>query len=110
MDSLSHRAVSAFRAAALRQRITEKRSALRAPDGEFTFKLAEAAAFMGDRDRAVELGELAYIQGFGCTRWFEQSPLFAPARGTARWVALRQHLMERQATLESRFPPRRFNL
>ncbi|MBK8727617.1 MAG: hypothetical protein IPL96_16660 [Holophagaceae bacterium] len=97
-------------AAALLQAIHQKRSALRAPDGEFTFKLAEAAAFLGDRDRATELAELAFTQGFGCTRWFERSPLFAPARGSARWDSLHQHLRERQSLLESRFSPRRFRL
>jgi len=90
--------------------LAQKRAALRAPDGEFTFKLAEAAAFLGDRDRAMELGELAFTQGFGCTRWYERSPLFALARGTARYEALHQHLRERQAILESRFPPNRFKL
>lgn len=90
--------------------LAQKRSALRAPDGEFTFKLAEAAAFLGDRDRAMELGELAFTQGFGCTRWYERSPLFAPARGTARYETLHQHLRERQSLLESRFPPNRFKL
>lgn len=90
--------------------LAQQRSALRAPDGEFTFKLAEAAAFLGDRDRAAELGELAFTQGFGCTRWFEHSPLLAPVRATARWAVLRQHLRERESLLAARYPPRRFNL
>lgn len=90
--------------------LAQQRAALRAPDGEFTFKLAEAAAFLGDRDRAAELGELAFTQGFGCTRWFEQSPLLATVRATARWEVLRQHLREREALLAARYPPRRFNL
>lgn len=92
------------------QALAQQKSALRAPDGEFTFKLAEAAAFLGNRDRAAELAELAFTQGFGCTRWYEQSPLFAPVRLTDRWAPLHQHLRERESLLASRFPPRRFNL
>lgn len=90
--------------------LADQRSALRAPDGEFTFKLAEVAAFLGQTDQALELGELAFTQGFGCTRWYERSPFLAPVRGTARWQVLHGHLLERQSLLESRYPPRRFGL
>jgi hypothetical protein len=81
---------------------------LRVSDGEFTLRMAEAAAFLGDSVLALELAERAYIQGFGCTRWYQQSPLLAPIRGTARFASLVQHLQERQAMLEQRFPLRRF--
>jgi hypothetical protein len=97
-------------AAARLRALAQQRSALRAPDGEFTFKLAEAASFLGDLDRAAELGELAFTQGFGCTRWFEHSPFLAAYRATDRWAVLRQHLKDREALLAARYPPRRFNL
>jgi hypothetical protein len=90
------------------QDMNRERMGLRVSDGEFTLRMAEAAAFLGDSVLALELAERAYIQGFGCTRWYQQSPLLAPIRGTARFASLVQHLQERQAMLEQRFPLRRF--
>lgn len=84
------------------------RTSLRIPDGEFTFKLAEALAFLGQQSEAMECANRAFAQGFGCTRWYEQSPLLAPIRELPRWGALRQHLIERQAYLEQSFPASRF--
>ena len=83
---------------------------LRISDGEFTLRMAEAAAFLGDPTLAMELAERAYTQGFDCTRWYERSPLLAPIRGTGRYGSLLQHLRERQAMLESRFPASKFGL
>lgn len=88
----------------------QKRAGLQAPDGELSFKFAEAAAHLGDAEQAIRLGELAFSQGFGCTRWYSGSPLFAPARDTSRWWLLKQHLEERQALLAGRYPPQRFGL
>jgi tetratricopeptide (TPR) repeat protein len=87
-----------------------ERTSLRVSDGEFTLRMAETAAFLGDSVLALELAERAYTQGFGCTRWYERSPLLAPIRGTARFASLLQHLRERQTLMESRFPPSRFGL
>ncbi|HJV90829.1 MAG TPA: tetratricopeptide repeat protein [Holophagaceae bacterium] len=77
---------------------------LRGADGEFTFNLAEAYALLGDRDGALDLAGRALAQGFACTRWYEQSPLMAPMKGSPRWEALLQTLRERQARLERLFP------
>lgn len=84
--------------------------ALRAPDGEFTFKLAEAAAFLGDPVLALDLAALAASHGFGCTAWYEASPLLQPIRSHPRFQALLRTLRERQASLEARFPPGYFGL
>ncbi len=95
-------------AGALLAQMDKERVGLRVSDGEFTLRMAEAAAFLGEQPLAVELAERAYTQGFGCTRWYERSLLLARVRGTARYGSLLQHLRERQAILEARFPPERF--
>ena len=77
---------------------------LRAPDGEFTFNLAEAYAFLGNRDLAMDLAGRAFAQGFACTRWYRESPLMASLQGLPRWEALLQALRERQARLEAQVP------
>ncbi len=85
--------------------LDQEREGLRAPDGEFTFMLAEAYAFLGQRELALELGTRAFAQGFACTSWYEQSPLLASLKGLPRWTALLQALRDRQAHLEGQFPP-----
>lgn len=97
-------------AGALLAQMDKERVGLRVSDGEFTLRMAEAAAFLGEQPLAVELAERAYTQGFGCTRWYERSLLLARVRGTARYGSLLQHLRERQAMLEARFPCSRFGL
>ncbi|MDE3034199.1 MAG: hypothetical protein KGI56_11080, partial [Acidobacteriota bacterium] len=82
----------------------QERGRLRIPDGELTFKVAEAYAFLGHPNKAIEAAGRAFAQGFGCLEWYEKSPLFAPARQSPRWAALRQHLQERQRLMEQAFP------
>lgn len=86
----------------------EERGRLRIPDGELTFKVAEAYGFLGHPNKAIEAAGRAFAQGFGCLEWYEKSPLFAPARESPRWAALRQHLQERQRLMEQAFPASRF--
>lgn len=97
-------------AAALLGELDHERTGLRVSDGEFTLRMAEAAAFLEKPTLAMDLSERAYTQGFGCTRWYERSPLLAGIRGTGRYQSLLQHLRERQSLLEARFPPSRFGL
>jgi tetratricopeptide (TPR) repeat protein len=80
------------------------------PDGEFLFRLAEGYALNGDSAPALELANQAYLHGFGCTRWFETSPFLASMRQGPRWIALHQHLQERQALLEGQLRPSAWNL
>jgi hypothetical protein len=82
----------------------QERGSMRDPDGEFTLRLAEAYALMGDRASGMEMANRAFACGFGCTTWYEQSPLLEPLRGLPKWKALIQHLKERQALMEERFP------
>lgn len=84
----------------------QERIGMREPDGEFTIRLAEAYALMGDRASAMDMASRAFARGFGCTTWYEQSPLLEPLRGLPRWQALLQHLKERQSLMEERFPLR----
>ena len=86
----------------------QERGRLRIPDGELTFKVAEAYAFLGRPNEAIEAAGRAFAQGFGCLEWYEKSPLLALARQSPRWAALRQHLQERQRLLEQAFPPSDF--
>lgn len=88
--------------------LRDERRRLRVPDGEFTFKLAEAYAFLGDLPEAQVLAERAFDQGFTCADWFQGSPLLAPIRSGPRWQTLLQHVQERQRLLEIRFPADRF--
>jgi tetratricopeptide (TPR) repeat protein len=97
-------------ASALLDALDRERVGLRVSDGEFTLRMAEAAAFLGQPVHAMDLAERAYTQGFGCTRWYERSPLLNGIRGTGRFRSLLQHLRERQAMMEARFPPSRFGL
>jgi hypothetical protein len=81
---------------------------LRVPDGEYTFKLAEAFSFLGSQEEAMDVANRAFAQGFGCTQWYEQSPFLSGIRGTLRWDALLQHLRERQTLTEKIFPEDHF--
>ncbi len=82
----------------------QERIGMREPDGEFTLRLAEAYALMGDRASAMEMASRAFARGFGCTEWYERSPMLEPLRGLPRWKALMEHLRERQKLMEDRFP------
>ena len=104
----------------LEQRTEEAREALRAYDethsglrvlhGEFTLRLAEAYALLGDRVKAMEVAARAFAQGFSCTQWYECSPLLESIRNLPKWKPLVQHLKERQVLYEERFPKERFGL
>jgi len=82
----------------------QERIGMREPDGEFTIRLAEAYALMGDRASAMEMANRAFSRGFGCTAWYERSPMLEPLRGMPKWNALLQHAKERQALMEDQFP------
>ncbi|HEY3399472.1 MAG TPA: hypothetical protein VGK03_02480 [Geothrix sp.] len=82
----------------------QERIGMREPDGEFTLRLAEAYALMGDRASAMDMAGRAFARGFGCTAWYERSPMLEPLRSLPKWQALVQHLRERQALMEDRFP------
>jgi tetratricopeptide (TPR) repeat protein len=80
------------------------------PDGEFTFKLAEAYGFLGRPGDALDVAERASVQGFGCTPWFERAPFLSAARQLPRWVSVDTHLRARQKLLEEAFPASAFRL
>lgn len=82
----------------------QERLGMREPDGEFTLRLAEAYALMGDRASAMDMANRAFARGFGCTAWYERSPLLESLHDLPRWKALLQHLRERQQLMEERFP------
>lgn len=90
------------------RRIDDVRGKLRIPDGELTFKQAEAYSLLGDSDRAVDCATRAFVQGFSCARWYESSPFLETMRTHPRWPTLRRNVRERQAVLEGSFPPASF--
>lgn len=92
------------------QEVHRQRAGMRVTDGEITFSLAEAYAALGDVPQAMELLRAAFSQGFGCTRWYEVNPSLAAVRNLPEWSWLQQHLKERQALYERRFPTDSFGL
>ncbi len=90
--------------------LDEIRGKLRIPDGEWTFKEAEAYALLGDADRGVDCATRAFVQGFSCSAWYETSPFLAKVRQHPRWPTLRRNIRERQAVLSGSFPPGDFQL
>lgn len=92
------------------QGIQRLRAGMRVSDGEITLSIAEAWATLGDAPQAMEHMRSAFSQGFGCTRWYESNPALATARTLPQWPWLVQHLRERQALYEERFPKASFGL
>jgi tetratricopeptide (TPR) repeat protein len=90
--------------------LDEIRGKLRIPDGEWTFKEAEAYALLGDADRGVDCATRAFVQGFSTSAWYEASPFLTRVREHPRWPTLRRNIQERQAVLSGSFPPGDFQL
>ncbi|HJW08782.1 MAG TPA: hypothetical protein VJ483_04060 [Holophagaceae bacterium] len=90
--------------------LDRQRTGMRVPDGEFTFSMAEAAAFQGEEGLAMDLAHRAFSQGFACAAWYEHSPLLRSLQALPRWKALLQHVRERQARLEAQFAAKDFGL
>ena len=91
------------------RRIDEIRGKLRIPDGEWTFKEAEAYSLLGDADRGVDCATRAFVQGFSCAQWYRASPFLERVRKHPRWQTLQRNIQERQAVLEGTFPPSAFD-
>jgi hypothetical protein len=88
--------------------IDETRGKLLIPDGEWTFKEAEAYSLLGDKERAMDCATRAFVQGFSCAAWYETSPFLAKVREHPRWPMLRRNIRERQAVLAGSFPAAAF--
>ena len=91
-------------------KLESERMWMHLPDGEFTFKLAEAYGFLDRPGEALDVAERASVQGFGCAPWFERTPFLAAARQLPRWISLDTHLRARQKLLEETFPASAFHL
>jgi hypothetical protein len=90
--------------------LDQSRVGLRIPDGEFTFKQAEANAVLGSLEEAMDLADRAFSQGFCCVRWYEKSPFLGPLRAHPRWADLMQRARERQANMNTRYKANQFGL
>jgi len=90
--------------------LESERTRIHLPDGEFTFKVAEAYGFLGQPGKALDVAERASVQGFGCADWFERAPFLEEARKLPKWRNLDQHLREREQLLAGAFPPSAFGL
>ena len=90
--------------------LDRSRVGLQVPDGEFTFTMAEAAAYLGEEGRAMDLAERAFSQGFTCSAWYRSSPFLAKLQALPRWRAILQHVDERRARLAAGRQPSDFGL
>ena len=94
---------------AILRNIDEVRGKLRIPDGEWTFKEAEAYSLLGDAEQGVDCATRAFVQGFSCATWYETSPFLAKVRAHPRWPMLLRNVRERQAVLEGSLPAAAFS-
>ena len=90
--------------------LDRSRVGLQVPDGEFTFTMAEAAAWLGEEGRAMDLAERAFSQGFTCSAWYRGSPFLAKLQALPRWRAILQHVDERRLRLAAGRRPSDFGL
>jgi tetratricopeptide (TPR) repeat protein len=90
--------------------LDRSRMGLQVPDGEFTFTMAEAAAFLGEEGLAMDLSQRAFSQGFVCAAWYRGSPFMAALQPLPRWQSILQHVDERQGRLAALHQPRDFGL
>jgi tetratricopeptide (TPR) repeat protein len=90
--------------------LDRSRMGLQVPDGEFTFTMAEAAAFLGEEGLAMDLAQRAFSQGFVCAAWYRASPFMAALQPLPRWQSILQHVDERQGRLAALHRPRDFGL
>ena len=86
------------------------RMGLQVPDGEFTFTMAEAAAFLGDDGLAMDLSQQAFSEGFTCAAWYRASPFMASLQPLPRWRSILQHVDGRLARMAALHQPRDFGL
>lgn len=85
------------------QAFRHDRVGLKVLDGELTFRLAEAAALLGDQAEAVDLLRRSYAQGFGCVAWYERSPLLGGLRENLSFQSLLHQVRERQEFFKRRY-------
>lgn len=90
--------------------LDRSRMGLQVPDGEFTFTMAEAAAYLGEEGLAMDLAQRAFSQGFICAPWYRASPFTAALQPLPRWHSILQHVDERRARVRGLRQPRDFGL
>lgn len=90
--------------------LDRSRVGLQVPDGEFTFTMAEAAGYLGEEGRAMDLAQRAFSQGFTCSAWYRASPFLGKVQPLPRWRAILQHVDERRARVAYGRTPGDFGL
>ncbi len=71
---------------------------------------AEAAGYLGEEGRAMDLAQRAFSQGFTCSAWYRASPFLGKVQPLPRWRAILQHVDERRARLAYGRSPGDFGL
>ena len=79
--------------------LDQSRMGLQVPDGEFTFTMSEAAAYLGEEGLAMDLAQRSFSQGFICDSWYTHSPFMGTLQKLPRWKSILQHVEERRGRL-----------
>jgi tetratricopeptide (TPR) repeat protein len=88
---------------AILRNVLRQREALRATDGEMSFKIAQLLVFAGQPDEGMRTLSQAVSQGFFCVSCLDGDPLLHPVHGRSDFAAARRRALERHERFGRRF-------